>query len=108
MHTLVAVLIATLVFASHGLPETNPTYAALQNARRVMESQQDQSDSQIEDAARRRAAAYEVHQFEVHLAEFADAWNDFVKEYSDKGTYNLKKAKLLSKALKKLQPHLPK
>jgi flagellar biosynthesis/type III secretory pathway protein FliH len=104
MHTLFAVL----VFAAHGLPETNPNSAALQNARRALESQQDQTDSQAEDAARRRAAAFEAHQFEVHLAEFAHAWNDFVKEYSDKGTYNLKKAKLLSKALKNLQPHLPK
>jgi sugar diacid utilization regulator len=108
MHTLAALLIATLVFEGHGLPETNPTYAALQSARRALESQQDQTDSQTEDASRRRAAAYEAHQFEVHLAEFAHAWNDFVKEYSDKGTYNLKKAKSLSRALKNLQSHLPK
>jgi hypothetical protein len=107
MHTLVVVLIATLVLAAHGLCQTNPVYTALQNARASMEAQQDQSDSQTEDAARRRAAAYEAHQFEVRLAEFARVWNDFVQEYSDKGTYNLKKAKSLSRALKKLQSQLP-
>jgi len=107
MHTLFAVVAATFVFAIHGTPQTNPTLDALQSARRAMEQQQDQTDSQTEEAARRRAAAYEAHQFETRLAEFARAWNAFVGEYTAKGTYNLKKAKSLSRALKKLQSQLP-
>jgi len=108
MHTLLAVIAATLAFAAHGLPQADPTIAALQNARRALESQQDKADSQTEEVTRRRAAAYEAHQFEARLAEFAHAWNNFVQEYSDKGTYNLKKARSLSRALKKLQAQLPK
>jgi hypothetical protein len=111
MQTLFAVIVATFVFATHGLPEAglpqNPSFDAIQNARRAMELQQDQIDAQTEETARRRAAAYEAHQFELHLAEFARVWNDFVKEYADKGTYNVKKAKSLSRALKKLQSLLP-
>jgi hypothetical protein len=107
MHTYFAVLAVTLFIAFPAWPQSNAPYSALQDARRALEIQMNQSGSPTPEQTSREAAVLEARMFEVHMTDFARAWNDFVQEYSDKHIYNLKKARSLSRALKKLQAHLP-
>jgi hypothetical protein len=105
MQTFFGVLIA-LAISIAAISQTVTGPAAAREAQRALESLGSQTDARSVDAARRRAAEYEAHQFELHMQEFARVWNDFVKDY-ESGTYNLKKARALSKALRKLESELP-
>ncbi len=59
------------------------------------------------EGARRRAAAFEDKQFRERMNQFAAAWNLFINEYQDRGTFNVKKAKAVQHAWKSIEPDLP-
>lgn len=106
MKTLFVLLVVTLLVVAPSRSQS-PVFASLENARRALEAGSLGADTQTQASAQRRAAAVEAHQFELRLADFARVWNDFVQEYNDKRTYNVKKAKALARALKKLESELP-
>lgn len=53
--------------------------------------------------AARRAQAYEAQRQNAVIQDFVDAWNDFAKEWVDKGTYNVKKARKVRLTWEKLE-----
>ncbi len=50
------------------------------------------------EAARRRAAGEQARQVQRTLAEFVVAWNDFIAEYTERGTLNAKKVRRVRQA----------
>lgn len=59
------------------------------------------------EGVRRRAAAFEEKQFRERMNQFASAWNLFIVEYQDRGTFNVKKAKAVQHAWKIIESNLP-
>lgn len=57
------------------------------------------------ETAKRRAEQEEKRQFELRLRDFVEAWNEWSREYTDRGTFNLKKARKASALFEKLQDH---
>ena len=55
------------------------------------------------DAARRRAAGEQQRQVNERFSEFVAAWNDFIAEYAERGTFNAKKAKRMRQAWSALE-----
>jgi hypothetical protein len=55
------------------------------------------------EVARRRAAAEEERRLREKMREFVQAWNDFVHEYTERGTFNIRKARLITQAWRKLE-----
>lgn len=61
---------------------------------------QDLAEQQI---AERRQAEYKKQQFSANANKLAELWNAFTREYNEKGTFNVKKARALSKAFHDLE-----
>ena len=57
-------------------------------------------DAQI---AERRQAQYKERQFWQKANKVADLWTAFVREFNEKGTFNVKKAREVSKAFHELE-----
>jgi hypothetical protein len=55
------------------------------------------------EAAGTRAAAEETRRLEKRMEDVVRAWNSFATEYVDRGTFNLSKARAVTKAWQKLQ-----
>jgi hypothetical protein len=56
-----------------------------------------------EQIAARRQAQYKERQFWQKANKVADLWTAFVREYNQKGTFNVKKAREVSKAFHDLE-----
>lgn len=63
----------------------------------------DPIETQRIQQATRRAQAYEAQRQDALIQDFVDAWNEFAKEWVDKGTYNVKKAKKVRITWEKLE-----
>ncbi len=63
----------------------------------------DSSDAVHMEEARRRAAQEDLRRMHEKMREFVRVWNDFVYEYSERGTFNIKKAKQITSAWRKLE-----
>jgi len=61
------------------------------------------ADSVRMEAARRRAAAEEERRLREKMAEFVRAWNDFVQEYTGRGAFNIRKARRITRAWRRLE-----
>ncbi len=55
------------------------------------------------EEARRRAAREDLRRLHEKMERFVSAWNEFIREYTDRGTFNLKKARTITEAWKKLE-----
>lgn len=55
------------------------------------------------EQAQQRAAEYELKRLHELMKDFVDAWNDFVTEYVERGTFNLKKARKVREAWMRLE-----
>ena len=55
------------------------------------------------EEARRRAAREDLRRLHEKLEEFVRAWNDFAAEYTEHGTFNVKKAKRVRRAWEQLE-----
>jgi len=53
--------------------------------------------------AARRQAQYKERQFWAKANKVADLWTAFVREFNEKGTFNVKKAREVSKAFHELE-----
>jgi hypothetical protein len=58
---------------------------------------QDQTEAQIQ-IAKRREAEYKERQFLLKAKGLVQSWSTFAREYNEKGTFNLKTAREVSKA----------
>ena len=61
-----------------------------------------QTEAQIQ-IARRREAEYKERQFLLKAKKIVQSWSTFAREYNEKGTFNLKTAKEVSKAFHDLE-----
>jgi hypothetical protein len=53
--------------------------------------------------AQHKAAQQKEHQFWMKTEKFIDSWTALAREYNDKGTFNVKRAKQVSKAFHDLE-----
>ena len=51
----------------------------------------------------RRQVTEDTRRFEVRLQELVRAWNSFAAEYTERGTFNIKKARDVNRAWHKLE-----
>jgi hypothetical protein len=63
---------------------------------------QAQTEAQIQ-IAKRREAEYKEQQFLLKAKKLVQSWSTFVSEYNEKGTFNLKTAREVSKAFHDLE-----
>jgi len=56
-----------------------------------------------EQTAARRQAQYKERQFWAKANKVANLWTAFVREFNEKGTFNVKKAREVSKAFHELE-----
>jgi hypothetical protein len=63
---------------------------------------QAQTEAEIQ-IAKRREAEYKEQQFLLKAMKLVQSWSTFVREYNEKGTFNLKTAKEVSKAFHDLE-----
>jgi hypothetical protein len=63
---------------------------------------QAQTEAQIQ-IAKRREAEYKEQQFLLKAKKLVQSWSTFAREYNEKGTFNLKTAKDVSKAFHDLE-----
>ncbi len=70
--------------------------------QRVFDTTSRMEIARMEDA-KRRAAAEDLRRFHEKMMDFVRAWNDFTNEYVQRGTFNVKKARLVSQAWQKLE-----
>ena len=61
------------------------------------------SDTARMEEARRRAAQEELRRLHEKMEHFVRAWNDFIREYSERGTFNIRKARAINQAWRKLE-----
>lgn len=61
------------------------------------------SDAVRMEEARRRAAREDLRRLHQKMERFVSAWNEFVREYAERGTFNLKKARSINDAWRKLE-----
>jgi hypothetical protein len=55
------------------------------------------------EPATSRASVEEARRLEMRMQDVVRAWNSFANEYVDRGTFNLRKAREVTKAWRKLQ-----
>ncbi len=72
-------------------------------AGRILEELSSRADAARMETARRRAALEQQRQVNERLSEFVAAWNDFMAEYGERGTFNAKKAKRMRQAWSALE-----
>jgi hypothetical protein len=70
---------------------------------RIFEDLSGRADAARMETARRRAAAEQQREVNDRLAEFVAAWNDFIAEYGERGTFNARKAKRMRQAWSALE-----
>jgi hypothetical protein len=58
--------------------------------------------ARMEDA-RRRADAEDLRRLHEKMMDFVRAWNEFTSEYTERGTFNARKARLVAEAWRKLE-----
>ena len=61
-----------------------------------------QTEAQIQ-IAKRREAEYKERQFLLKAKKLVQSWSTFAREYNEKGTFNLKTAREVSKAFHDLE-----
>jgi hypothetical protein len=72
-------------------------------SERIFENLSSRADAARMETARRRAAAEQQREVNERLSEFVAAWNDFIAEYGERGTFNAKKAKRMRQAWSALE-----
>lgn len=70
---------------------------------RALRELEERREAAIVDQATRRAAKQEAREFESAVREFVEAWNRFAAEYRERGAFNLKKAKAVSDAWRRIE-----
>ena len=70
----------------------------------ALEEEHNRARREVEE---RKAAEFEKQRFEAEMNSFVLAWNEFANEYIEKKTFNLKKARSLAKAMRKMEGKLP-
>ncbi|MBI2680570.1 MAG: hypothetical protein HYX25_06125 [Candidatus Solibacter usitatus] len=89
----IAVIAATSVFAG----------AAQRSPQSPFEIDKLSAAVRRSEPAHSRAAAEEARLLEMRMQDVVRAWNSFAMEYVDRGTFNLRKAREVTKAWRKLQ-----
>jgi hypothetical protein len=64
---------------------------------------QDKAAAARMQEARRRAELEELRRLNEKMAAFVRAWNEFTEEYAERGTFNLRKARSITKAWRSLE-----
>jgi hypothetical protein len=97
---LVLVLIAACDAAAQSPDPNQCRNLAPAYQRLLLKAETPNIDQQAEQ---RRAAEQKQHQFLLKTEKFIDAWTALATEYNEKGTFNVKKAKQVSKAFHDLE-----
>lgn len=65
--------------------------------------QPDPAEQARQEQARRRSEKEDLRRLNEKMQNLASAWNAFVGEYTERGTFNLKKARAINEAWRKLE-----
>ena len=65
--------------------------------------QPDPAEQARQEEARRRSEKEDLRRLHEKMQSLANAWNAFVGEYVERGTFNLKKARAINEAWRKLE-----
>jgi hypothetical protein len=77
--------------------------AALCFAQQIPDRLTESSEATRMEEARRRAVREDLRRLHERMEHFVAAWNEFIREYADRGTFNLKKARTTTEAWRKLE-----
>jgi|SRR5579871_171402 len=98
--------ITLLVLVSIAAPDTmaqSPNLSQCAQAERTYQRMLLMADGGTEPEQQRRTAHQKEQQFWMKTEKFIASWTALAREYNEKGTFNLKKARAASKAFHDLE-----
>lgn len=104
-HTTIIFVLLVFIAASSAtaqMPNANHCPPARKAYQRLL-SAPDIPTVAEQQLAQHKAAQRKEHQFWMKTEKFIDSWTALAREYNDKGTFNVKRAKEVSKAFHDLE-----
>ena len=103
-HTVITLFLLVFIATSSTTAQSpNPTHCPQPGRYQRLLPTADIPTAAEQQLAQHKAAQRKEHQFWMKTEKFIASWTALASEYNDKGTFNVKKAKQVSKAFHDLE-----